>query len=257
MTTMRIILLLMPAILCAWSAPAFACKELARYQEHLYGFAPGWWSPYRVVEIVEAGKDEFTAILKRNFADKTDSGGRHVTLRFIPNEEAHAMCSISLEVGQTYLVRTTRETEPLMVSRFNWYNIPHTHQMYDSYLSDLEKAEIRDMYVEADAVTYDSPNNRLILNGRVSVDEAGTDIFAKRLVYDRNTNELVAEDWSLRKKPDNAYTRGDRFRLDDNYRDRFLRVLAEFGPAIRHYWPLPVERGVGVKSSPLPPSADN
>ena len=139
---MRIITLVVLVALSSLASPASACRVLVKYPQHLWGATIGWWEAYRVVEIVEARDNDFVVLVKRDFRDKTDVG-KHTVLRFIANEEAHAICAISLEVGRTYLVGSTSSTEPLLISRFDWLNIPSTHPKYDGYLQDLEKADVR------------------------------------------------------------------------------------------------------------------
>jgi len=139
---MRIITLVVLAAFSSLGSPALACKILVKYPQHLGGATIGWWEAYRVVEIVEARDDDFVVMVKQNFRDKTDVG-KLTALRFIPNEEPHAICPISLEVGKTYLVYSTSSTEPLLISQFDWLNIPSTHPKYSGYLQDLEKAEVR------------------------------------------------------------------------------------------------------------------
>ena len=139
---MRIITLVALAAFSFLGSQALACKALVRYPQHLWGATIGWWEAYRVVEIVEARDNDFIVLVKQNFGDKTDVG-KLTSLQFIANEEAHAICAISLEVGRTYLVGSTSTTEPLLISRFDWLNIPSTHPKYDGYLQDLEKADVR------------------------------------------------------------------------------------------------------------------
>ena len=138
---MRTITLVVLAAFSSLASPALACRVPVKYQQHLWGATIGWWEAYRVVEIVEARDEDFVVMVKQNFRDKMDVG-KLTALRFIANEQAHAVCSISLDVGKTYLVRSTSSTEPLLISRFNWLNMPNSHPKYDGYLQDLEKAEV-------------------------------------------------------------------------------------------------------------------
>jgi hypothetical protein len=139
---MRIITPVLLASLPFLTSPALGCKVLEKYPPHLWGSEVGWWETYRVLEIVEARGEDFIVIVKQNFRDKADVG-KLTTLQFIANEEAHAICPISLEVGRTYLVQSRSSTKPLLISRFNWMNIPSTHPKYGIYAQDLERAEIR------------------------------------------------------------------------------------------------------------------
>ena len=223
---MRILTLVVLAALSCLASPAFACKSLAKYPEHLWGSAVGWWQPYRVVEVVETLDEQFVVIVKRNFGDKTDVEKR-TTLQFTANEEAHAICPISLEVGKTYLVQTMSGTEPLQISRYNWLNMPSTDPKYDGYVQDLEKAEVRPMYVEANAVTFDTQNNRVVLRGKVELRYNNFHLFAEQVIDDHSVNELVAEGGVLLVNPDRSMTRVDRLRLSDDIRDTFRSILIE------------------------------
>ena len=169
-------------------------------------------------------------MVKRNFREKTDIG-KLTALRF--NEEAHR-CGITLEAGTTYLIRSTSGAEPLLISRFDWLNMPSTHPKYDGYLQDLEKAEVRPMYIEADAVTRDTQNNRVIVRGSVTIYYDEFFVLAEQVIDDRSTNELIAEGGVVLRNADGSMTHSDRFRLTDDYRDMFRRVLIEHGPALRH-----------------------
>jgi hypothetical protein len=98
---MRLLLIATLISLVAVSAPASACKELAKYPEHLSGNEPGWARQYRVVMITDSAPQRIDAVVMQHFGDNTDVG-KKVELRFIAFEEAHAVCPISLEKGKTY-----------------------------------------------------------------------------------------------------------------------------------------------------------
>ena len=223
---MQVITFVVLAALSCLPSSAYACKHLAKYPEHLWGSSIGWWDAYRVVEIVEAHDEHFVVIVKQNFADKTEVGKR-TALRFIANEEAHAMCAISLEVGKTYLIRSMSTTESLLISRFHWLTMPSAHPKYHGYLQDFEKGEVRRMYVEANAVTFDGQSNRVILRGKVEIYYNNVILFAEQVIDDRSVNELVAEGGVFLRNPDRSITRGDRLRLPDDYRDTFRSILIE------------------------------
>jgi hypothetical protein len=133
---MRIAILMVAATLCLSAVPAFACKVLVKYPEHIEDTAY-WAHAYRIVEIIEATDDRFVVLVIQHFGDKTNDGKR-VSLRFIAGEEPHAICPITLEVGKTYLIRSRSTSEPLLISRFDWMNIPSTHPKYSVYVRDLE-----------------------------------------------------------------------------------------------------------------------
>jgi len=211
----------------SWLAsPAFACKNLVKFPEHLWGSTVGWWEPYRVVEISEARDDDFVVVVKQNFGSKSDVGKRTM-LRFIANEEAYALCPISLVVGGTYLVRSKSSTEALLIQRFNHLNLPSGHPLYGIYLRDLEKAEVRPMYVEANNVDLETQDNRLVLRGKVEIHYSNSILFAERVVDDRSVDQLVAEGNVLMVNADGSSTRHDRLRLSDDYRNTFRGTLVE------------------------------
>ena len=223
---MRISTLVILAAFSFLASPAFACKIIARYQEHLWGSTADWRQPYRVVEIVEASDDTFVAVVQRNFANEMDVEKR-VLLRFMANDEAHARCSISLEVGRTYLVRLKSSTDHFLISRFNWYNIPSSHPKFDTYLSDLGRGEVRPMYVEANTVTLDAQNNRVIARGKVQIFYKDSILFAEQVTDDRNVNQLIAEGSVLVRGHDGSVTREDQLTLSDDYRDTFRSTSIE------------------------------
>jgi hypothetical protein len=214
-------LIIFLASLCL-TGPALACKVLDRYQEHLWGSTVGWQQHYRVVEIVEASDDDVVAMVRQNFANKTDLGKR-VALRFLANEEAHAVCPISVEVGKTYLVRVINSAGSLLISRFNGYNIPSTHAKFGAYLEDLRRGDVHPMYVEANTVGFDSHNNRVTASGRVEIFFKDYILFADQVVGDRN--ELRAEGHVLFRTPEGSLTREDRMLLSDDFREAFRKAL--------------------------------
>ena len=223
---MRIVTFIALAAFSSVVSPAFGCKFLTQYPERLWGSTVGWWHPYRVVEIVEAHDEHWVVVVKRNFADKA-AVGKRIALQFKTGEPAYAMCSIALEVGETYLVRSKDGTEPLLISRFDHLNVPSTHPKYGGYIQDLEKAEVRPMHVEANSVSFDTQTNRVILRGKVQLDYNNSYVFADEVIDDRSINELVAEGGVLLVHPDRSTTRSDRLRLPDDYRDTFRSIVIE------------------------------
>jgi hypothetical protein len=135
---MRYAMSLVATLLCLTAVPAFACKVLVKYPEHIEDNAY-WTGAYRIVEIIEATDDRFVVLVKRHFGGST-SIGKQLSLGFIPDEEPHAVCPITLEVGRTYLIRSRSASEPLLISQFDWMNIPSTHPKFSVYVRDLELA---------------------------------------------------------------------------------------------------------------------
>ena len=133
---MRPAIHIVAAALCVMAVPAFACKVLVKYPEHVEDTAYGAHS-YRIVEIIEATDDRFVVLVKQHFGGNT-SVGKRVSLKFIAGEEPHAICPITLEVGKTYLIRSRSTSEPLLISRFDWMNIPSSHPKFSVYVRDLE-----------------------------------------------------------------------------------------------------------------------
>ena len=84
------------------------------------------------------------------------------------------------------------------------------------------------MYVEANTITYDLPNNRVILQGKVELHYNNYILFADQVIDDRNVNELVAKR-ALLVNPDrtSTRTRSDHLRLPSDYRDTFRSIRIE------------------------------
>jgi hypothetical protein len=134
---MRGIVNILATILVTLPISAFACRELAVFPPHLE-VKDGKY--HYLVEIQRAADDGFLGTVKRSFGGAFASG-QHVVIRFKLGEEAHAVCPIQLTAGQTYLLHSESTTGALEISRFNWLNIPATHERFDVYVQDLATAQ--------------------------------------------------------------------------------------------------------------------
>jgi hypothetical protein len=82
-------------------------------------------------EIIGAATGEFGHL---------DEIGKPVTLRFLDGEEPQARCAIHLQIGKTYLLRSVSETDPYVISRFDWVHVESDHPKFSQYVEDLKKA---------------------------------------------------------------------------------------------------------------------
>ena len=126
------------AVLLA-AGDAMACRELVKFDAHLTGDAPGWFKNYRVATIVEIHIDRLVVNVRRRF-DGSEVLPDALTLPFIPNEQAYAVCPTKFEVGQTYLVHIRMDGAHEQISRYNGYDIPASDPKYSGYVRDLERA---------------------------------------------------------------------------------------------------------------------
>lgn len=129
------------------ATPAFACKQLARFPEHLAGTSSNWLDAYRVVEIVEAREDRIVGRIAISFGGGVEKG-QVITFYFLRDEEAHAICQTPFEVGETYLVFSTVEGHRREISRFNWMNVSGKHEKFRTYVEDLQRASAANKLLE-------------------------------------------------------------------------------------------------------------
>ena len=120
--------------------PAAACKILVKYPTHLEPLNAEERSHYYVVAIERRREDHYLGKVRKSFGGPNRSGARAL-IRFATGEEAHAICPITLVPGQTYLLRSKSVANEIEVSRFNWLNVPSTHERFDGYVRDLVGAQ--------------------------------------------------------------------------------------------------------------------
>ena len=127
-------LLLLP--LLAVSFPAVACKMLVRYPAHLEHLNAQERGHFYVVAIKGESQGRYIAKVERAFGGLLRPG-ETTEVRFLRGEESHAICPIELKSGRTYLLRSTSEGREIEVSRYNWLNVPSTHERFGGYVQDL------------------------------------------------------------------------------------------------------------------------
>lgn len=123
----------------SWPRPAWACKELVVFPDRLE--APDT-AKYYVVAILRADVTGFEGEIRQAFGGPFPVGAT-VRIRFLMKEEAHAVCPIELAVGRTYLLRSEGSSSELLVSRFNWLNVPSSHPRFAGYVGDLTARNAR------------------------------------------------------------------------------------------------------------------
>ena len=127
------------ALIALVAAPVFACRMLVQFPEHLTGVSPDWPDAYRVVTISESHADRIVGRIAMNIGSDAVKG-QMITFYFRPDEEAHAVCATPFEIGKTYLVHSTVEGQRREISRFNWKNVPESHEKFSTYVRDLKTA---------------------------------------------------------------------------------------------------------------------
>jgi hypothetical protein len=125
-------------LLTLLSAPVFACKQLVQFPEHLTGNSANWSDAYRVVEIDQAYDDRIVGHIANNLGAEPIE--KKVVFFYLPNEEAHAICETRFNIGETYLVFSTTRGHRREISRFNWMNVPKSHERFETYVEDLQRA---------------------------------------------------------------------------------------------------------------------
>ncbi len=81
------------------------------------------------------------------------------------------------------------------------------------------------LLLQADEVTYDNQNSRVIAKGNVEIYYNQYTLLADRVVYDQSINTLSAEGNVRIKEPDGAVVNADQITLTDDFRDGFIRSL--------------------------------
>jgi hypothetical protein len=129
------------------ASPAFACRELVKFNAHLTGDTPEWTRFYHVITILDVRSDRLVGRIDKTFGDRS-LVGRTVDLPFLPDEEPHAVCPVPYTVGTMFLVYSSNPVPPFTISRFNGYNIPQTHEKFPTYVNDLEEASAANQCLE-------------------------------------------------------------------------------------------------------------
>jgi hypothetical protein len=130
--------LLAAGLLC-FGPDARACRELVKFDEHLASASSHGFKSYRVARVLEVHPNHILVDVQKRF-DGLAIGSHPVTLRFIPNEEAHAICPTRFKAGGRYLIHVVNQDGQHWISRFNGYDIPDDHERFAGYVRDLEGA---------------------------------------------------------------------------------------------------------------------
>lgn len=117
------------------SENAMACKMLVKYPEHLEISAADL-SKYYVVLVLKRIPNGYEGEIKKAFGGRLLVGSK-VSIRYRTNEEAHAICPNLLKEQEIYLIRSEEFGSELTISRYNWLNVPTSHQRHAVYVRDL------------------------------------------------------------------------------------------------------------------------
>jgi len=118
---------------------ALACKMLVQFPEHLPLDSVKQYPNYFVVKIEEANGETYRGTLQEVLGPD-QAAGQQVAVEFRAREEAHARCPLILRKGKTYLLRSQSPKPPLLISRFDGYNIAMDHEKFAAYVNDLKEA---------------------------------------------------------------------------------------------------------------------
>ena len=117
------------------AAQATACKVLVKYPDHLEISAADL-SKYYVVRILKELPNGYGGEIKKSFGGPLPVGSK-VSIRYRTNEEAHAICPNKFKDQESYLIRSDGAGPELTISRYNWLNVPTSHEKYAVYVQDL------------------------------------------------------------------------------------------------------------------------
>jgi len=120
--------------------PALACKAPEELPLHIQIEHRDGYSAYFVVKIVEVTRGGISGRVVKSF-DGSSQAGSAFTMRFIPNEDAHAVCRVPMSAGETRLVLARAVGDHLELSRYDWFNnVASTHERFPQYIADLERS---------------------------------------------------------------------------------------------------------------------
>ena len=96
----------------------------------------------------------------------------------------------------------------------------------ETLLNKLPKVDKKQpLLLQADQVTYDNQNNKVLASGNVEVYYNNYILLADRLIYSQSNNTLVAEGNVRIKEPGGAITNADRIQLKDDFTEGFVESL--------------------------------
>ncbi|HEY0223068.1 MAG TPA: LPS-assembly protein LptD [Pseudolabrys sp.] len=93
------------------------------------------------------------------------------------------------------------------------------------YAIERDKAEHKQMLVQANEINYDYTNHRVAAVGSVQIYYGGSTIEADKVIYDQTTKRLHAEGNVRLTEEDGKVTYGQTMDLSDDYRDGFVDSL--------------------------------
>jgi hypothetical protein len=142
---MRTITLTLFATLSLASSFAYGCKSpnLPDHLTDLTETGAHWTRTYWVLKIIDIDHDQVTVAATGDFGHLGEIN-KPVTLRFLEHEDPEARCAMHLRYGHTYLLRSVSESDPYLISRFNWPGaIDSEHPQFMGYVQDLKRASRR------------------------------------------------------------------------------------------------------------------
>jgi hypothetical protein len=139
---MRVTTLLLFTALSLASPVAYCCKSPI-LPDHLTDEETHWARNYWVLKVLDIEHGEVTVAATGDFGHLGEIG-KPVKLMFLAHEEPQARCAMHLRHGHTYLLRSVNESNPYLISRFNWpVAIDSEDPKFQGYIQDLKKADRR------------------------------------------------------------------------------------------------------------------
>lgn len=112
---------------------------LSQFPEHLPPQNVKQYAHYFVVKIDGIRGETYRGTLQ-DALGPDQAVGQQVVIHFMASEKAHAVCPLILHEGKTYLLRSQSPNPPLLISRFDGYNIAMGHEKFSVYVNDLKDA---------------------------------------------------------------------------------------------------------------------
>jgi hypothetical protein len=138
---MRIITLTLFATMSLASSFAYGCKS-PLLPDHLVDKGSHWTRTYWVLRVIDIDRGQVTVAATGDFGHLGEID-KPVTLRFLDHEDPEARCAMHLRHGHTYLLRSISESDPYLISRFNWPGaIDSEHPNFLGYIQDLKRASV-------------------------------------------------------------------------------------------------------------------
>ena len=127
------------ATLSLASTFAYGCKS-PLLPDHLIEKGTHWTRTYWVAKITDIDHGQVTVTATGDFGHLWEIG-RPVKLKFLEHEDPEARCAMHLRHGHMYLLRSVRESDPYLISRFDWPGaIDSENPKFNDYIQDLKNA---------------------------------------------------------------------------------------------------------------------